>query len=61
MDAEDEIPLFLPLQKGGIPLFEKEGVGEILEGACLVNYGLLCNGFSFTTPSRPGPLEGLFV
>jgi hypothetical protein len=22
---------FLPLQKGGIPLFEKEGLGEILE------------------------------
>jgi hypothetical protein len=27
---EDEIPPSLPLQKGGIPLFEKEGLGEIL-------------------------------
>jgi hypothetical protein len=41
MDTEDEIPPSLPLQKGGIPLFGKEGLGEILEGACLVNYGLL--------------------
>jgi len=24
-------PSSLPLQKGGIPLFEKEGLGEILE------------------------------
>jgi hypothetical protein len=29
------------LQKGGIPLFGKEGLGEILGGICLFNYGLL--------------------
>jgi hypothetical protein len=27
----DKIPPFLPLPKGGIPLFGKEGLGEILE------------------------------
>jgi hypothetical protein len=37
----DKIPPSLPLQKGGIPLFEKEGLGEILVGAYLVNYGFL--------------------
>jgi pantetheine-phosphate adenylyltransferase len=29
------------LQKGGIPLFEKEGLGEIFIGLCLFHYGLL--------------------
>ena len=32
VDTQDEIPPSLPLQKGGIPLFEKEGLGEIWEG-----------------------------
>jgi hypothetical protein len=31
IDTEDEIPPSLPLPKGGIPLFGKEGLGEILE------------------------------
>jgi hypothetical protein len=31
------------LQKGGIPLFGIEGLGEISGGACLANYGLLSN------------------
>jgi hypothetical protein len=31
MNTQVQIPPILPLQKGGIPLFEKEGVGEILE------------------------------
>jgi hypothetical protein len=31
------------LQKGGIPLFGKEGLGEISGKAYLVNYGLLSN------------------
>ena len=31
MDVEDQIPPTLPLQKGGIPLFGKEGVGKILQ------------------------------
>jgi hypothetical protein len=33
----------MSLPKGGIPLFGKEGSGEILGGACLVNYGLFNN------------------
>jgi len=28
-------------QKGGIPLFGKEGLGEIFGSICLLNYGLL--------------------
>jgi hypothetical protein len=35
------IPLSLPLIKGGIPLFGKEGVGEISRKICFPNYGLL--------------------
>ena len=31
VDIEDKIPPALPLPKGGIPLFGKEGLGEILE------------------------------
>jgi hypothetical protein len=31
MDLEDLIPPPLPLEKGGIPLFGKEGIGEIFE------------------------------
>ncbi len=31
MDVEDQIPPTLPLQKGGIPLFSKEGLGKILQ------------------------------
>jgi hypothetical protein len=30
MDMEDQIPPSLPFPKGGIPLFGKEGLGEIL-------------------------------
>jgi len=43
IDTEDKIPPSLPLQKG-VPRFAgfgKEGVGEILDRACLVNYGFL--------------------
>jgi len=29
MDIVDQIPPRLPLQKGGMPLFRKEGFGEI--------------------------------
>jgi len=29
IDTEDQIPPFLPLQRGEIPLFGKEGLGEI--------------------------------
>jgi hypothetical protein len=29
------------LQKGGIPLFGKEGLGEISSTICLLNYGFL--------------------
>jgi hypothetical protein len=43
MDVEDQIPPTLPLQKGGIPLFGKEGLGEIFTTICLFNYGLLSN------------------
>jgi len=48
MDVEDQIPPTLPLQKGGIPLFGKEGLGEIFTTICLFNYGLLsnCNALS---------------
>jgi hypothetical protein len=31
MDVEDQIPPALPLKKGEIPLFGKEGAGEILQ------------------------------
>ena len=52
VDTEEQIPLSLPLpsgpeallgrrQKGGIPLFGKEGSGEIFGMICLVSYGLL--------------------
>ena len=52
MDTEDQIPPSLPLpsgpeallgrrQKGGIPLFGKEGLGKIFWRICLLNYGLL--------------------
>jgi hypothetical protein len=43
IDTEDQIPPFLPLQKGGIPLFEKEGVGGDFGRLCLVNYGSINN------------------
>jgi len=43
MDAQDQIPPALPLPKGGIPLFGKEGLGEIFGKMCLFNYGLLGN------------------
>jgi putative FmdB family regulatory protein len=56
VDIGDEIPPSLPLpsgpeallgrrQKGGIPLFGKEGLGEISGRICLLNYGLLGNLF----------------
>jgi len=32
-------------QKGGIPLFGKEGLGEISGRICLLNYGLLGKPF----------------
>ena len=39
-----KIPPNLPLPKGGIiPLFGKEGLGEIFWKICLLNYGLLSN------------------
>jgi len=41
MNGEGQIPPTLPLQKGGIPLFGKEGLGEIFATICLFNYGLL--------------------
>jgi hypothetical protein len=41
MDTGDQIPSNLPLLKGGIPLFEKEGLGEIFGRICLFNYGLV--------------------
>jgi hypothetical protein len=31
LDTTNKIPPFLPLPKGGIPLFGKEGLGEILD------------------------------
>jgi len=43
MDTGDLIPPSLPLQKGGFPLFGKEGLGEIFGRMCLINYGLLSN------------------
>ncbi len=43
MDVEDQILPILPLQKGGIPLFGKEGLGEIFATMCLLNYGFLSN------------------
>ncbi len=43
MDTKDQIPPDLPLLKGGIPLFGKEGLGEIFGRICLFNYGLLSN------------------
>ena len=41
MDTKGQIPPDLPLLKGGIPLFGKEGLGEIFGRICLFNYGLL--------------------
>ncbi len=52
MDIKGQISPILPLQKGGcsdsarrlaprIPLFGKEGLGEIFPTMCLLNYGLL--------------------
>jgi len=32
VDTQDQIPPSLPFVKGEIPLFGKEGLGEILEG-----------------------------
>jgi hypothetical protein len=43
VDAGDQIPPSLPLQKG-VPRFAgfvKEGLGEIFERICLLYYGLL--------------------
>jgi hypothetical protein len=41
IDTGDQIPPSLPLQKGGIPLFGKEGLGEIFGRICFLNYGIL--------------------
>jgi hypothetical protein len=54
IDTEDKIPPSLPLQKGGIPLFGKEGLGEILGGARLVNYGLLSKAILWRKPLSGG-------
>ncbi len=40
MVPKDQILPSLPLRKGGIPRFEKEGLGEILIQACLLKHGL---------------------
>jgi hypothetical protein len=40
-DTEDKIPPSLPLEEGGIPLFGKEGLGEIFKRIYLFNHGLL--------------------
>src|SRR5512135_535899 len=53
IDIKDEIPPSLPLQKGGIPLFGKEGLGEIFGRACLVNFGLPINSSGPTQSDRP--------
>ena len=42
VDTGDPNPSSPPfIKKGGIPLFGKEGSGEIFGGICLLNYGLL--------------------
>ena len=51
LDTEDQIPPSPPLQKGGIPLFRKEGLGEIFGRICLLNYGLLSKSW------RPAPSQ----
>ncbi|OGP88749.1 MAG: hypothetical protein A2157_07060 [Deltaproteobacteria bacterium RBG_16_47_11] len=55
----------LPLQKGGIPLFGKEGLGEIFGRKCLLNYGLLSNEQTLSKdienfPSISSPLSTFF-
>ena len=39
-------------QKGGIPLFDKEGLGEISSRICLLNYGLFNNSDPRIFPFR---------
>jgi hypothetical protein len=58
IDTEDEIPPSLPLPKGGIPLFEKEGLGEILEKHVQSIMDSLVNAFF---PQKKLDRNGTFI